>query len=86
MQAINEIIIERREKIDLNSLDSHQYQTGISIFSAVFGMQTPYFDSFPKPTVLFSSYLTGTIKGLIEWLKLNKLTERPELFVQGDSV
>ncbi|KAI5729824.1 hypothetical protein M8J76_006972 [Diaphorina citri] len=27
-----------------------------------------------------------TIKGLIEWLKLNKLTERPELFVQGDSV
>lgn len=27
-----------------------------------------------------------TIKELIEWLKVNKLTERPELFVQGDSV
>ena len=27
-----------------------------------------------------------TVKGLIQWIKMNLLKERPELFVQGDTV
>ncbi len=33
-----------------------------------------------------SVLISGTLRALIHWLKDNLLTEKPELFVQGDSV
>ena len=32
------------------------------------------------------SFFSGTIKTLLSWIKANLLKERPELFLQGDTV
>ena len=51
-------------------------------FKAVFNIYTRFITYILL--LLFS--FSGTLKSLIAWLKENLLTEKPELFVQGENM